>query len=330
MRRRAFIVGLAGAATMPLRARVQERVRRIGALMGMAENDPQARLNARAFWQGLRGRGWIEERNIRIDVRHGLGSAAPINRATAELLALAPEVILAQGTAITAELQRQTRSIPVVFTVVSDPLGSGFVQSFARPGGNITGFTNFLEPSIGAKWVELLREIAPGVTRAAILFNPKMAAGHGGLYFAQPAETAAAAHGMKAMLTPVQNPTDIERSIEALARDSGGGLIVPPDATTNNNRELITTLAVRNRLPGVYPYRHFLPSGGLMSYGINYADVFARAAEYVDRILRGEKPADLPVQAPTKYELVINLKAAKALSLTVPPALLARADEVIE
>jgi putative tryptophan/tyrosine transport system substrate-binding protein len=243
-------------------------------------------------------------------------------------MALAPDLIVTQGTAATAVLQQQTRTVPIVFTVVSDPVGSGFIQSFAHPGGNITGFTNFLEPSLAAKWVELLKEIAPGVSRIGILFNPKLAAG-GGMYFAKPVETSAAALGVKAVELPVQTPVDIEQAIDGFAREPGAGLITPPDGTINTNRDLILVLAARHQLPAVHPYRFYVTAGGLMSYGMDYADVFLRAASYVDRILKGEKPADLPVQTPTKFELVINLKTAKAFGLAVPATLLARADELI-
>ena len=252
-----------------------------------------------------------------------------IRTAVSDILATSPEVILAHGTAVTAVLQKQTQTVPVVFTVVSDPVGSGFIQSFARPGGNLTGFTNFLEPSMGAKWVELLKEIAPGVSRIGIVFNPRLAAG-GGMYFTRPVETSAASLGIKTVRLPVQSSADIDQAINAFAQEPGGGLIVPPDNTTLPHRDLILVLAAQHRLPAVYPYRFFLTSGGLMSYGMDYADVFRRAAEYVDRILNGERPADLPVQTPIKFELVINLKTAKALGLDVPPTLLARADEVIE
>ena len=331
LKRREFITILGGAVTWPLAAQAQQpdRVRRIGAIMGMAEKDPQGQLNVRAFERGLLERGLMDSRNLRIDYRFGARDAGSIRAAVAEILAMAPDVILAQGTAITAVLQQQTRTVPVVFTVVSDPVGSGFVESFARPGGNITGFTNFLEPSLAGKWVHLLKEISPGVTRVAILFHPQLAAS-GGMYFVRPAEAAAAALSIEAIHMPVQTAADIERAIDAFARAPGGGLIAPPDATTLPNRDLIMSLAARHRLAAVYPYRFFVTNGGLMSYGMDYADVFWRSASYVDRILRGEKPGELPVQAPTKFELVINMSAAKALGLTVPPTLLARADEVIE
>jgi len=332
MQRRTFITLVSGAAVAwPLTARAQQpaQMRRIGVIMGMAERDPQGQLNMQALQKGLRERGLNDGQNLRLDARFGADSTENIRLAVANILANSPEVILAQGTSITGVLRQQTQTVPVVFTVVSDPVGSGFVQSFARPGGNLTGFTNFLEPSLAAKWVELLKEIAPSVSRVGILYNPRLAAG-GGLYFAQPVETSAVALGVKPVRLPVLTPVDIEQAIDKFAQEPGGGLISPPDATILPHRDLIIVLAARHRLPAVYPYRFFLTSGGLMSYGMDYADVFRRAAEYVDRILKGEKPAELPVQAPTKFELVINLKTAEALGLIVPPTLLARADEVIE
>jgi putative ABC transport system substrate-binding protein len=330
--RRKFLATLCGAAAAwPLAARAQygERMRRIGVIMQMAEKDPQAQLNVLAFQKGLLERGLNVGQNLRIDYHFGANSAERIRTAVAEILATSPEVILAHGTAVTAGLQNQTQIVPVVFTVVSDPVGSGFIQSFARPGGNLTGFTNFLEPSMAAKWVELLKEIAPGISRVGILFNPQLAA-DSGMYFARPVETSAASLGVKPVRLPVQSPADIDEAINAFAREVGGGLIAPPDSTTLPHRDLILVLAARHRLPAIYPYRFFLTSGGLMSYGMDYADVFRRAAEYVDRILNGEKASDLPVQAPTKFELVINLKTAHSLGLEIPPTLLARADEVIE
>jgi putative tryptophan/tyrosine transport system substrate-binding protein len=332
MQRRTFITLVGGAAVAwPLAARAQQpaRIRRIGVIMGLAESDPQGQLNIQALRKGLRERGLNDGQNFRLDVRFGISSAENIRSAVADILANSPEVVVAQGTSVTSVLRQQTQTVPVVFTVVSDPVGSGFVQSFARPGGNLTGFTNFLEPSLAAKWVDLLKEVAPGVSRVGILHNPQLAAGGGG-YFAQPVETSAVALGVKPVRLPVQTRADIEQAIDTFAQEPGGGLISPPDFTILPHRDLIVALAARHRLPAIYPYRFFLTGGGLMSYGMDYADVFRRAAEYVDRILKGEKPADLPVQAPTKFELVINLKTAKALGLTVPPTLLARADEVIE
>jgi putative tryptophan/tyrosine transport system substrate-binding protein len=332
MKRREFIAVLGGAAVAwPLAAGAQqtEEVRRIGIIMGMRESDPQGQLNVEAFRQGLLTLGLAYGRNVRIDYRFGANEPGSIRSAVADILPLTPDVVLTHGTAVTTVMMQQTRTVPVVFTVVSDPLGSGFVESFARPSGNLTGFTNFLEPSFAAKWVEFLHEIAPGVKRVAIMFNPQPRAG-GGLHFVQPAEAAAVSLAKTPVRLLVQSAADIEGMLEAFAREPAGGLVTPPDRTTNNHRELIVALAARYRLPAVYPYRFYLTSGGLMSYGIDYADVFRRVASYVYRILRGEKPGELPVQAPTKFELVINNKTAKAFGLDVSPALLARADEVIE
>ncbi len=326
-----FISALGGVAvTWPIAVLAQhaERLRRIGVITELTESDPQNQLNVAAFRQGLQELGWSVDRNIRIEFRFGAEGAATIRAAAAELVENEPDVILAQGTANTAGLQQITRTIPIVFTVVSDPVGSGFVKSLAHPGGNITGFTNFFEPSFASR-LELLKEMAPYVTRVALLLNPDLGPS-GGLYFVLPVETAAKTFAMESTRIPVHDAVEIEHGIEAFAQKPNGGLIVPPDATTLPNRNLIVALAARFRLPAVYPYRFFVASGGLISYGIAYADVFRRAASYVDRILRGEKPAELPVQIPTKFELAINLKAVKALGLTVPPTLLAIADETIE
>jgi putative ABC transport system substrate-binding protein len=331
VRRREFITLIGGAAAWPLIAWAQqpERMRRIGVILAMREKDAQARLNLEAFRQGLKALGLEDGVNVRIDYRFGANEPGLIRAAAAEILALAPDAILTHGTAVTTGVSQLTRTVPVVFTVVSDPVGSGFVESFARPGGNVTGFTNFLEPSFAAKWIELLNEIAPGIRRVAIMFNPQPRTG-GGLYFVEPAETAAISLGKQPVRLPVESAADIERALEVFAREPGGGLVTPPDTVTNLHRGLIVALAARYRLPGVHPYRFYLTGGGLMSYGMNYADVFRRAASYVDRILRGEKPGELPIQAPTKFELVINTATAKALGLEIPPILLARADEVIE
>jgi ABC-type uncharacterized transport system substrate-binding protein len=331
MRRRAFISLLGAAATWSFAARAQqpERLWRIGVIMATREQDPQAELNVAAFRQGLKAVGLEDGRNVKIDYRFGANEPALIRAVVTDILALAPDVVLSHGTDVTTGVSQQTRTVPVVFTVVSDPVGSGFVQSFARPAGNLTGFTNFLEPSFAAKWVELLNEIAPGIRRIGIMFNPRRGAG-GGLYFVEPAEAAAVSLAKQPVRLPVQSAIDIERALEAFAREPGGGLVTPPDTTTNPNRGLIVELAGRYRLPAIHPYRFYLTNGGLMSYGMNYADVFRRAAAYVERILRGEKPGELPVQAPTTFELVINRRAAKALGLDIPPTLLARADEVIE
>jgi putative ABC transport system substrate-binding protein len=332
IRRREFIFTLGGAAAAwPLAARAQqgERMRRVGVIMAMREKDPQAQLNLEAFRQGLKELGLEDGRSVKIDYRFGANEPGLIRAAVADILALAPDVVLTHGTAVTLGAKQQTQTVPVVFTVVSDPVGSSFVQNFARPGGNLTGFTNFLEPSFAAKWIELLNEIAPGVRRVGIMFNSRPGAG-GGLYFVEPAEAAAVSLAKQPVRLPVQSGTDIERALEVFAREPGGGLVTPPDTATNLHRGLIVALAARYRLPAIHPYRFYLTDGGLMSYGMNYADVFRRAASYVDRILRGENPTDLPVQAPTNFELIINLQAARALGLEIPPTLLARADEVIE
>jgi putative ABC transport system substrate-binding protein len=332
VRRRDFVIAVAGSVAARPRlvlGQQRERIKRIGFIAGLAESDPQGQLNVQAFLRGLRQRGLQEGRNMRIDFHFGAATPDTLRTAVLETLATAPDLIVAQGTAVTAALQQQTRTVPIVFTVVSDPVGSGFVQSFAHPGGNITGFTNFLEPSLAAKWVELLKEAAPAVSRVGILFNPKLAAG-GGMYFVKPVETSITVLGVKAVELAVQTRTDIEQALDAFGREPGGGLITPPDATTLPHRDLILLLAAKHRLPAVHPYRFFVTAGGLMSYGMDYADVFLRAASYVDRILKGEKAADLPVQTPTKFELVINSKTANALGLALPATLLARADEVIQ
>ena len=278
------------------------------------------------FGQGLALLGWTVGRNVRIDVRWAAGKADDTRKYATELVALAPDVILASGGSIVAPLLQVTRTVPIVFTQVTDPVGAGFVESLARPGGNATGFTNF-EYGISGKWLELLKQIAPGVTRAAVLRDPAIAGGVGQLGAIQ---GAAPSFGVEVSPVGVRDAGEIERAVGAFARGSNGGLIVLTTALTLVHRELITTLAARHRLPAVYTDRIFVTGGGLISYGPDRIDQFQRAAGYVDRILRGEKPADLPVQAPTKYELVINLKTAKALGLEVPPTVLARADEVIE
>ena len=328
MKRRQFITILGGAAAWPLAARAQqsERMRRIGVLMNLAADDPEAQVRLAAFHQGLQELGWTVGRNLRIDTRWGAGDADRYRRYSTELVALAPDVILAASGAIVPWLLQATRSVPIVFAQVPDPVGAGFVESLAHPGGNITGFTNF-EFSIGGKLLELLKEIAPRVTRAAVLRDAADPAGVGQWGAIQ---TAAPSLGLELRVVDVRDAGEIERSITAFARGSNGGMIVTGSAPTAIHRDLIITLAARHRLPSVYAYRYHATSGGLISYGPETIDQYRRAASYVDRIFRGEKPADLPVQAPTKYELVINLKTAKALGLDVPPTLLARADEVIE
>jgi putative tryptophan/tyrosine transport system substrate-binding protein len=328
MRRREFITLLGGAAAWPLAARAQqgERVRRIGALMTLAADDPEGQGRLRAFVQELQQLGWIDGRNVQIDLRWGEGDAERYRRYAAELVALAPEVILAGGGSSVGPLLQATRSVPIVFTQTPDPVGAGFVESLARPGGNATGFTT-AEFGMSAKWLELLKQIAPGVTRAAIIRDPAITAGIGEFGSIQ---SVAPSVGIEVSPLNVRDASEIERAITAFARSSNGGLIVTSSALAIVHRDLIVALAARHRLPAVYGNRFFVTSGGLLAYGSDSIDPYRRAASYVDRILKGEKPMDLPVQAPTKYGLVINLKTAKALGIEVPPTLLARADEVIE
>jgi putative ABC transport system substrate-binding protein len=302
-------------------------MRLIGVLMGSAADDPELQTRIAAFAQGLAQLGWADGRNVRIDTRWATTNADDIRRHAAELAALAPDVILAAtGTATVAPLLQATRTVPIVFVVVIDPVGAGFVASLARPGGNATGFLMF-EYGLSAKWLELLKQIAPGVTRVAVLRDPAIASGIGQFGAIQ---SAAPSLGLEASPVNVRDVGEIERDIAAFTRSSNGGVIVTASALATRHRDLIITLAARHRLPAIYASRYFVTDGGLISYGPDLLDQYRRAAGYVDRILKGEKPADLPVQAPTKYEFVINLKTAKALGLEVPPNLLARADEVIE
>jgi putative ABC transport system substrate-binding protein len=331
MKRRQFITLLGGAAaTWPLAARAQqpERKRRIGVLMAHAENDAEFHDYLSAFREGLQKLGWAEGRNIQIDSRWGaLDDAEARQRSARELVALQPDLILTQNTPPTASMLEQTRAIPVVFVIVADPVGSGFVQSLARPGANATGLT-VMEPTIAGKWVELLKEIAPRINRTAFLFNPATAP-YRDIYL-KPFKTAAASLALEAIPAPVHDKPELESVVAAHAREPNGSLIVMPDGFLNVHRAEIVLLAARYHLPAIYPWRFFPEIGGLLSYGSVQSDMFRTAATYVDRILRGEKPADLPVQAPTKYELVVNLKTAKALGLDAPPLLQQRADEVIE
>ena len=330
MRRREFITLFGGAvATWPLATYAQQQpgqMRRIGALHTAAADDPIGQARNAAFLQRMNELGWTEGHNVRIDIRWPAADADRIRKYAAELVALEPDVILATGSATVGPLLQATRSIPIVFALVPDPVGAGFVDSLARPGGNATGFINF-EYGIGAKWLELLKEIAPGVTRAAIIRDPAISAGIG-LFGA--IQSVAPSLGLEASAVNVRDAGEIERAVTTFARSANGGLIITGSALAVLHRRLIITLAARHRLPAVYFERGFVTDGGLISYGADFVDQYRRAAGYVDRILKGEKPADLPVQTPTKYELMINLKTAKALGLTVPPALLARADEVIE
>jgi putative ABC transport system substrate-binding protein len=329
MRRRKFITLLGGAvAGWPLAARAQQgdRVRRIGVLLPAAADDALFQARIGAFLQGLALLGWTIGRNVQIDTRWATANAADIRRHAAELAALAPDVILANGASAVGPLLQATRTVPIVFPVVTDPVAAGFVDSLARPGGNATGFMSF-EYSLSGKWPELLKQIAPGVTRAAVFRDPAVPPGIGQFGVIQ-----AAAPSLRVEVTPVnmRDAAEIERGVTAFARGSNGGLIVTTSGFAIRHRDLIITLAARHKLPAVYPERPFVAAGGLISYGPDYVDQYRHAASYVDRILKGERPADLPVQAPTKYELVINLKTARALGLTVPPTLLARADAVIE
>jgi putative ABC transport system substrate-binding protein len=328
MKRREFITLLSGAAaSWPLAALAQqaERMRRIGVLGILAEDDPQMKADLAAFRQGLERLGWSEGRNVRIDTRFApAGAQAQV--LAKELVALQPDVILAHSTPVAAALQRESRTIPIVFVNVSDPIGSGFIASLARPGGNLTGLLNF-EASITGKWLAMLKEIAPHLVRAAFIANPKTTHYD---YFLRAAEAVAPSLAIELVPSTVENAADIERTIEACARVPNGGLLLPPDSTIALHRDLIIGLAARHRLPAVYFNRSWVAAGGLMSYGTDFVDIFRQVAPYVDRILRGAKPADIPVQAPTKFETAINLKTARALGLTMPPGLLVAADEVIE
>jgi putative ABC transport system substrate-binding protein len=313
MRRREFVILLGGsaAAAWPLAAHAQQsnRLRVVGVLLAMAPDDPEAQLRVKAFEAGLRELGWTEGRNLRLEYRWAAGDAALLRKQATELVGLAPDLILATSTPVLAAL-RQENPLPIVFVQVTDPIGSGFVPNLARPGGSLTGFTSF-EFTIGSKWLEALKHVAPAVTRVALIFNPDTAPfAH---MFWQPVEDAAPSFDVEPMQAPVRDVGEIERTVAAFARQNGG-LMVLPDVSTTNHRDLIIALAARHRLPAVYPYRYFATSGGLMSYGSDLADVYRRAASYVDRILKGAVPGDLPVQAPAKFEFVINLKTANALA----------------
>jgi ABC-type uncharacterized transport system substrate-binding protein len=330
IRRRDFVTLLCGtAAALPLTARAQQlgQARRVGVLMALAQGDPEAQLRAQAFEAGLRALGWVEGRNLRLDYRW-VPDAARLSAQASELVGLAPDLIVALGTPVVAGLLPLSRTLPIVFVGVTDPVGSGFVKNLARPGGHVTGFTLF-EFSIGSKWLEALKEIAPNVKRVAVVFSPDTAP-FAPLFFQPVVDVGARSFAVAPIQMPVRDGRELAGEIEALAREPDGGLMILPDVSTANNRDLIIALAARHRLPAIYPFRYFATSGGLFSYGSDVADQFRRAASYVDRILKGAKPGDLPVQAPSKIELVINLKTAKALGLTVPPLMLARADEVIE
>jgi putative ABC transport system substrate-binding protein len=331
-RRREFLVclGAAGLA-LPSRARAQQggRDRRIGLLIGLPEGDPEIPKHVSAFQEGLRALGWTDGQNVRID--YGLaGDPQAIRSRAVELTSLGPELVVAHTTPATSAVRQASHSVPIVFIAVSDPIGAGFVESFSRPGGNITGFTN-LEATIGSKWLELMRDIAPSVRRVSMLFNPATAntGASGGIYL-RSMQAAAQVSGVELIVNPVNDPIEIDDVFAAMEQSPAGGVIVMPNVFTAANRDRIVAQAARFRIPTVYPLRHFVTAGGLLSYGVDNSDLFRRAASYADRILKGAKPADLPVQQPTKFELAINLNTAKALGLSVPLTLRVAADQVIE
>jgi putative tryptophan/tyrosine transport system substrate-binding protein len=328
MRRRAFIAALGGAAAWPLvaNAQQQEGMRRIGWLTGLAGEDVQTKARIAAFLQELQKLGWTEGRNFRMDIRAGTGNLTTIRKYAAELVALAPDVIVASGSTPVTLLLEATHTVPIVFTVVVDPMGAGFINKLSRPGGNATGFMEF-DYSLSGKWVELLKQVAPGVTQVAVLRDTSSSAGIGQFAVIQ---AFAPSLGVEVSTINVGDAREMERAVTAFARDPNGGLVVTAAPSTVFHRDRIIALAAQHKLPAVYFDRTFVAEGGLISYGADLVGQFRQAASYVDRILRGEKPANLPVQAPNKYELIINLKTAKALGLDVPHSLLARADEVIE
>jgi putative ABC transport system substrate-binding protein len=331
MRRREFITLFgAAAATWPLAAQAQQpnTVRRIGVLMPFAETDPELKRELTEFVRQLNGLGWVENRNLRIDYRWAAGDVQRLQVMAKELVALQPDIIFTRSTPATAALLKQTHTIPVVFATVSDPVGERFVESLARPGSNVTGFTN-VESSLTGKWMELLKEVAPSIKRVAFIFDPQLAPG-GGSYYTSLIGASARSFAVEPTATRVHDAVEIERAIGEFAREPNAGLIVLPDATTNIHRRLIIALAARYRLPAIYEFRDMVVDGGLISYGVDVVDQFRQAAGYVDRILKGEKVAQLPVQTPTKYELALNLKTAKALGLEVSLLLQQRADAVIE
>src|SRR5262245_34582676 len=329
MKRRAFIAGLASAAAWPVVAWAQQsnQTRRIGVLMGFAENDPEAQSNIAAFRQALQKLGWTGG-NVRISYRWVAGNAARMRTFASEVVALQPDVVFAATTPALAALRRETRTVPIVFVQVSDPVRDGFIDNLANPSGNVTGFSGIL-PSLGGKWVQLLKEIAPRLTRVTVMFNPATAPG-GGSEFFRGCEVDGSRIGIKVSAAHVHDVAGIEHAIGEVARETNGGLIIPPDIFLAVNRQPIIGLTARYRVPVISQYRYLTVSGGLMSYGIDVLYQYTSAAEYIDRLLKGTKLSNLPVQTPTKYELVINLKTAMALGLDMPPTLLIRADEVIE
>lgn len=330
MKRRDFLVMLgSGSVGWPVASIAQtERMRQIGILISFAQSDPESQTHVAAFREGLRQLGWIEGRNIALDIRWGNGDLARIGEQAKELVARRPDVLLGRSTPTVAALVRETRSIPIVFVVVSDPLGDHFVASLNRPGGNVTGFTN-VDSTLGGKWLQFLKEVAPRLRRVAVVSDPTTAPG-GGSFYLRAIEAAAPAFGVKVTPILLHDVDEISRAIESFARAPDGGLVMPPDVTVVKNRKLIIDLAARNRLPAMFPFGTLVAEGGLISYGIDNADLYRRSASYVDRILRGEKPGELPVQAPVKFELTVNRKTAKALGLMLPQSILVQADRVIE
>jgi ABC-type uncharacterized transport system substrate-binding protein len=329
MRRRDFVSlvgGTVAAWPLPVRAQQPDRMRRVGVLIAFAADDPEAKARFAKFELELKGRGWSEGRQVHIDVRFAAGNPDQYSALAKELVALQPDVIVAHTTLVTAALQRQTRTIPIVFVNVSDPIGAGFVASLARPGGNLTGALLY-EAGVVSKWLALLKEIAPKLGRVAFIGNPKTSTFD---YFLRATTAAASSLAMEIVPSRIETAADIEGAIKSFATEPNGGLLIPPDATMFTHRDLIIALAARHRLPAVYPFRFFVAAGGLMAYETPQVELFGQAAEYVDRILRGANPSELPVQTPTKFETILNLKTAKALGLDVPSSLVVRADEVIE
>jgi putative ABC transport system substrate-binding protein len=326
MRRREFIGLVGGAAAWPLAARAQQpnRIRRVAVLGGTAENDPETQARVNALESGLLALGWAKGRSIQLEYRWAPGGQTDLRNGAAELVAGAPDLLVANGTSVLLITREATQSIPILFMGVSDPEGAGFVTSLARPGGNLTGFTNF-EPSITGKWLGILKEVAPYVTRVGLLRYRDMLPRFPAMF-----DTLAPSFGFEPVEIDISSTDELERAVDALAKQSNVGLIVLPDPAFSSQRRLIVELAARDHIPAIYPVPYFARDGGLLSYGVNQTDQFRQAASYVDRILKGEKPANLPVQAPTKFELIVNLKTARALGLTVPPTLFAQADEVIE
>jgi ABC-type uncharacterized transport system substrate-binding protein len=328
MRRREFIMLLGGAAPWTFAARAQpERKRHVGVLLGLAEYDPSTMNGVQELRRALQALGWTDGQNVQFSYRYAAGNPELAREFAKELVGLQPDLIVAHTTYAAAVLQQITRTLPIVFVSITDPVVGGFVASLARPGGNMTGFTNY-EFSMGAKWLEILKEIAPGTTRVALMLNPDTGSYY--VEYLRSVEAVALSKSVQATLAPVRAPEEIERIIGALGREPGGGLIILPSASITAHVQEIIELVARHRLPAIYPFGYLARQGGLVAYGVDLVDLFRRSATYVDRILRGEVPANLPVQAPTKFELIINLKTAKVLGLDVPAVLLARADEVIE